>query len=80
MMSQTGLDPVITTEKLIPCWQIDEAFVFDLMNLIGSQLVSQKGEESVRLNQSECYHVAGPNPAVYNQSREFIHSFKYVSN
>nr|XP_022344463.1 ionotropic receptor 25a-like isoform X2 [Crassostrea virginica]XP_022344464.1 ionotropic receptor 25a-like isoform X2 [Crassostrea virginica] len=58
---------------------IDEAFVFDLMNLIGSQLVSQKGEESVKLNQSECYHVAGPNPAVYNQSREFIHSFKNIS-
>ena len=50
------------------------------MNLIGSQLVSQKGEESVKLNQSECYHVAGPNPAVYNQSKEFIHSFKNVSN
>lgn len=54
---------------------IDEAFIFDLMNLIGTRLVNQNVDQSVSLNQSDCYSVTGPEPEVYNQSRAFIHSF-----
>lgn len=59
--------------------QIDEAFIFDLMNLIGTRLVNQNVDQSVSLNQSDCYSVTGPEPEVYNQSRAFIHSFVNVS-
>lgn len=59
--------------------QIDEAFIFDLMNMIGTRLVNQNVDQSVSLNQSDCYSVTGPEPEVYNQSRAFIHSFVNVS-
>lgn len=59
--------------------QIDEAFMFDLMNLIKTQLLEQNVEKSVRLNESECYSVIGPEPDVYNQSKAFVESFVNVN-
>ncbi|XP_048747821.2 ionotropic receptor 25a-like isoform X2 [Ostrea edulis] len=58
---------------------IDEAFMFDLMNLIKTQLLEQNVEKSVRLNESECYSVIGPEPDVYNQSKAFVESFVNTS-
>ncbi|XP_061180495.1 ionotropic receptor 25a-like [Saccostrea echinata] len=58
---------------------VDEAFLFDLMNLIGTKLVEQNVQKSMSLNQSECYSVIGPEAEVFNQSRMFIQSFQNSS-